>query len=188
MNRTPHVGARGADATEFAERVAAEQFHITVLWTTEEGTLAALKTANSLARHTGLSVTLATVVIVPPAAALDRPRDFVNFLEQRAVHLLSATDIHNQKFTVQTWFCRDQHKGIRQALGNLSLTIIGGRKKFWPTDEQKLEMWLQRQGYPVVFADARAASFEILPLAQRQAVLHQIVKDFPAMPNGATRK
>ena len=187
MNRISHWGAPGI-GTESVVQATSEQFHITVVWTTELGTRAALKTANSLARHTGLSVTLATIIVVPPAAPLDRPRDFINFLEQRAIRMLSSSDMDDQKFTVQTWFCRDQHKGLRQALGHPSLTVIGGRKKFWPTDEQKLEAWLQQQGYPIVFADTGAASFEILPLAQRQAVLHQLVKDFPAVPNGANRK
>src|SRR5215831_821934 len=62
----------------------------------------------------------------------------------------------------------------RKALGNLSLTAIGGRKKFWHTEEQKLEGWLQQQDYTVVFANVRTTSFEILPLVQRQAVVHEL--------------
>ena len=171
-----------------SQRPLPEQFHITVLWTSEEGTLAALKTAKSLARHTGLAVTLATVIVVPPAAPLDRPADFVNFLEHRAIRLLSAADMHDQKFRVQTWFCRDYRKGVRQALGNLSLTVIGGKKKLWRTEEQKLEVWLQLQGYPVIFSQEKAASFELLPLAQRHAILHEIVNDHLATPSGSARK
>jgi hypothetical protein len=36
-----------------------------------------------------------------------------------------------------------------------SLVVVGGRKRFWPTQEELLAKTLRRQGHEVIFAETR---------------------------------
>jgi hypothetical protein len=55
----------------------------------------------------------------------------------------------------QVCLCRDK----KSALGNLlppnSLIVVGGRKRWWSTEAQRLSQAMQDNGHHVIFADLR---------------------------------
>jgi hypothetical protein len=154
------------------------RFHLTVIATTREGTLAALKTAATLSKSIGAPITLAMIEVLRLNLPLDLPRFMIEFFEQRAFALISDAGIRDQEVTVQIWFCRDRKKGLRQALSSQTLAVVGGTRHWFRRDEQRLEAWLCRQGYPAIFADAEAKTVtEMLPIPHRHAILHRVVKN-----------
>jgi hypothetical protein len=154
------------------------RFNVTVIATTPEGTIAALKTAARLARNLDAPITLAMIEVLRPHLPLERSPFIIDFLEKRAFALVSDAGIREQPVTVQIWFCHDRKKCLRQALGSRSLAVIGGTKHWWRRAEGKLEEWLCREGYPTIFADAEAKSFtEMIPKSNRQAIVHCVVKN-----------
>lgn len=60
----------------------------------------------------------------------------------------------------------------------MTLVVIGGMRRWFRREEQKLEQWLSHEGYPTVFADAGSRKFtEMLPKSHRNAILHRVVKN-----------
>jgi hypothetical protein len=174
-------GLKSANATgpEIVPRFRTDsRFHLTVVATTREGTLAALKTAATLSKSMGMPITLAMIEVLRLNLPLDLPRFMIDFFEQRAFALISDAGIRDQEVTIQIWFCRDRKKGLRQALGPQTLAVVGGTRHWFRRDEQKLSAWLSRQGYPTIFADTEAQTVtEMLPIPHRHATLHRVVKN-----------
>jgi hypothetical protein len=50
--------------------------------------------------------------------------------------------------------CRDRVETLRKVLKPHSLVVIGGRRSWWPTPENRLARQLRRSGHEVVFAEA----------------------------------
>jgi hypothetical protein len=157
---------------------ADSRFQVTVIATTPEGTVAALKTAAGLAQNLDAPITLALIEVLRPHLPLERPPFMVDFLEKRAFAMVSDAGIHEQAVTIQIWFCHNRKKCLRQALGPRSLAVIGGTRRWWHRDERKLEEWLSREGYPVIFADVEARGVtELLPKSHRRAIVHVVEKN-----------
>ena len=153
------------------------QLQITVISTTPKGTLAALKTAARLANNLDAPITLAIIKVVRRHLSLDVPPLLIEFIEKRAFALVSDAGIRDRAVSIQIWICHDRKKCLRQALGPQTLAVVGGTKHWWRRDEQKLEEWLCREGYPTIFSDADAKNItEILPKSHREAILHRVVK------------
>ena len=94
------------------------RFHLTVIATTREGTLAALKTAATLSKSMGAPITLAMIEVLRLNLPLDLPRFMIEFFEQRAFALISDAGIRDQEVTIQIWFCRDRKKVFAPGAGS----------------------------------------------------------------------
>jgi hypothetical protein len=172
-DRRPGSDAGRESATGYR---ANARFQITVISTTPNGTLAALKTAARLAKNMDAPITLAMVQVLRPHLSLDAPPLLIESIEKRAFELVSDAGIRERAVTIQIWFCHDRNKCLRQALGPRTLAVVGGRKRWWQRDERKLEEWLCREGFPTIFADVDAKPFtELLPKSHRRATLHRVV-------------
>ena len=153
------------------------QLQIAVISTTTKGTLAALKTAARLAKNLDAPITLAIIKVVRRHLSLEVPPLLIEFIEKRAFALVADAGIRDKAVSIQIWICHDRKKCLRQALGPQTLVVVGGTKHWWRRDEQKLDEWLCREGYPTIFADADAKNIkEILPKSHREAILHRVVK------------
>jgi hypothetical protein len=153
------------------------QLQITVISTTLKGTLAALRTAAKLAKNLDAPITLAIIEVVRRHLSLEMPPLLLELIETRAFALVADAGIRDKAVSIQVWICHDRKKCLRQALGPQTLAVVGGTKHWWRRDEQKLEEWLCREGFPTVFADADAKNItEILPKSHREATLHRVVK------------
>jgi hypothetical protein len=185
MNRDRIISTSGGDrGTRFeAERDTVtgfrgdSQLQVAVISTTSKGTLAALRTAARLANNLDARITLAIIKVVRRHLSLDVPPLLIEFIEKRAFALVSDAGIKDREISIQIWICHDRKKCLRQALGSKTLVVVGGTKHWWRRDEQKLEEWLCREGYPTIFSDADAKNITgILSRSHREAILHRVVK------------
>jgi hypothetical protein len=129
---------------------------ITVVYTTPEGSLGALKAADALAKDLNARVGLIVTEVVPFRLPLDQPRVSVEFLEERQDDLVSKAGIESQEIRVQICLCRDRKHTLHKLLPLRSLVVIGGRRNWWSNREQRLETFLARLGHHVVFVEVGA--------------------------------
>jgi hypothetical protein len=129
---------------------------IAVTYTTPEGTLAALKAAAVLARNLDARLEFIIPEVVPFRLPLDQPRVSVEFLKQRQEALVREAGLQDLEISVQICICRDRKETLGRLLTAPSLVVLGGRRGWWPTREQRLETFLARLGHHVVFIDSRA--------------------------------
>jgi len=127
-------------------------FEVYVVYTNRSGTLAALATADRLARKLQARARLIMPYEVPYALALEHPAVPVKFLEEQLRALATHTSL---EITGGIYLCRNKRHTLRILLGPDSLVIVGGRKRWWPTAEQKLARALEQDGRHVIFAELR---------------------------------
>jgi hypothetical protein len=53
------------------------------------------------------------------------------------------------------FLCRDKRRTLRLVLRPHSLVVVGGRKRWFLTPEQRLAQALKRDGHHVIFAELR---------------------------------
>jgi hypothetical protein len=131
---------------------------VTVVYTTLEGTLGALKAADTLAKDLNARVAMIVTEVVPFRLPLDQPRVPVQFLQDRQDDLVSRAGIESQEIRVQICLCRDRKHTLHELLPPRSLVVIGGRRNWWSSREQRLETFLARLGHHVVFVEVGAES------------------------------
>jgi hypothetical protein len=125
---------------------------IIVLFTTHAGTVAALKMASRLSANLGARPKVLMLYEVPYTLPLERRALPDGFLENQVRALQRdfpeeiSTDLH---------LCRHPRQGLREVLLPHSLIVLGGRKRWWPTPEQRLAEFLHSSGHQVIFVDER---------------------------------
>jgi hypothetical protein len=120
---------------------------ITVVFTTVRGTIAALKRAGHLACDLGTHIRLLIPQLVPYPLPLEKPPVPPAF-RARKFWTLCARGLVDTRIEIQ--LCRDRRECLRQALPAESLVVLGGAKRLWPTQEQRLARELQRAGHSVL--------------------------------------
>ena len=121
---------------------------VNVVFTTQAGTLAALRTVSRLGAHLGVHPRVLILYAVPFTLPLEDRAVPEGFLEARvrALRRGSPTEI-----SARTYLCRDPQWSLRQMLQPHSLIIMGGRMGWWPTREQRLARALVKDGHEVIF-------------------------------------
>ena len=141
-------------ATRYPERHLAEEseprLNISVVFTSVESTLGALREAGRLASSLGAHVTLLVPQIVPYPLALDGPPVAEGFNERRLRLVAGQSRVDT---TVQVCLCRDRVEALRAVLPPHSLVVVGGGQRWWPTSEQRLADKLRRAGHEVIVAE-----------------------------------
>jgi hypothetical protein len=112
-------------------------------------TRATLAAATRHARGLGAQITILAAQVVPYPLPLDRPPVPVEFTERALSSLASEQTVATD---VELYLCRDKNETIRKVLKPESLVVIGGRKRWWRTAENRLTRLLRRDGHRVVFA------------------------------------
>src|ERR1022692_4381055 len=122
---------------------------ISVVFTSVEATLPALKEAGALASALGAHITLVVPQVVPYALPLSSPLVLLDWNERR---LRVITDESRVETTVHLYLCRDRLQALLAALKPHSLVIVGGRKRWWwPSAEERLGRSLRHAGHEVIF-------------------------------------
>jgi hypothetical protein len=147
-------GRHQADWKAFTEEGDGCGLPIAVVYTTQDGTLAALKTAAALARDLNPRLGLIVTEVVPFRLPIDQPRVSVDFLKKRQDELVSEAGLTGDEIRVQICVCRDTKETLGRLLIAPSLVVLGGRRGLWPSRERRLETFLSRLGHHVVFVDA----------------------------------
>jgi hypothetical protein len=124
---------------------------VIVLFTTHAGTVAALKMASRLSAKLGARPKVLMLYEVPYTLPLGRRALPEGFLEnlvralQRDFPEEISTDLH---------LCRHLRQGLREALLPHSLIVLGGRKRWWLTKEQRWARLLRKEGHEVIFVNS----------------------------------
>ena len=127
-----------------------EALSIAVVFTSSRATLEALKAAGNMASSLGGRITLLVPQLVPYPLPLESPPTLVEFNERRFRLIAGASRVET---TVQIFMCRDRMEMLTSVLKPGSIVLLGGRRRWWLTGEQRLARRLRRAGYEVIFKE-----------------------------------
>ncbi len=144
----PRVSPAAPQAADERER----ELRVTVVFTGIEQTLGALRTAGAMAADLGARIVVLVPQVVPYPAPLDSPPVSRAFLVRQ---LLTVAKESRVQTSIWVCVCRDRRTALSAALPPRSLVVIGGRKRWWPTREQRLASELLRQGHQVILTGER---------------------------------
>lgn len=128
---------------------ADSELNVTVIFTSINATLSALRRAAILASRLHARITLMVPQVVPYPLPLTQAPVAREFTERRFRVLAEETPIET---SVRIYLCRDRGRALAAALTPRSLVVIGGRRAWWPTEEKRLSRRLRRAGHEVVLA------------------------------------
>jgi len=152
--RMSRVPADFIPATRTPERHVADkaepQLNVSVIFTSVEGTMAALRTAGTLANKLGGRITLMVPEVVPYHLPLNKPAVLHDWNERRFRVLAAQSPVDT---TVRFYLCRDRDETLANVLTPHSLVVIGGKKHWWPTSESRLAKRLRRLGHEVILTE-----------------------------------
>lgn len=126
------------------------RLEIAVVFTSATPTAAALKKAGVLADRLSARINLVVPQIVPYPLPLESPPVLIEFGEHRFRDIVQESKVET---TVQIYLCRDRLETLKSVLTLHSLVVIGGRKRWWPTQEKSLARKLRRAGHEVIFTE-----------------------------------
>jgi hypothetical protein len=150
---TTHVYSSERRTQDFREEPSADsRLRVTVVFTTVEATVCALRTACVFAKSLEARIALLAVEVVPYRLAVDQPTVPVELLEGKMVSLVSRATVEANEISIEIRMCRDGRLCLRQMLRPWSLVVIGGKNSPW-SKERKLQKWLASLGHRVVFVD-----------------------------------
>ena len=139
----------GVPARPFLEE-SDSKLEISVVFTSVDATLAALKEAGNLAENLGARITLIVPQIVPYPLPLSSPPVLVDFNERRLRVIASHCCVETR---VSIYLCREPLETLKSVLKRGSLVVVGTRKRWWPTSEKQLAAKLRHAGYEVVVTE-----------------------------------
>jgi hypothetical protein len=139
----------GVPARPFSQETDAK-LDISVVITSVDATLTALKEAGNLASSLGARITLFVPQIVPYPLPLTSPPVLVDFNERRLRVIASHCRVETR---VSIYLCRDPLETLQSVLKPQSLVVVGSRKSWWPTREKRLARKLRRFGHQVVVTE-----------------------------------
>ncbi len=128
------------------------KLEINVIFSTTQGTMAALRTAQELALRLDARILLLVPQVVPLHFPLSSPPVSPAFIEQRACGMAMECR-EDAEISVQVYLCGDKRQCLLKVLRTGSLVLIGGGKRWWPTREQKLAEFLRANGQQVIFVN-----------------------------------
>jgi hypothetical protein len=123
---------------------------VAVVFTSPAATLAAVRKAGVLARPLNARISLLFPQVVPYPAPLETPPVLLDFSEQWIREIAEQSPVQT---AVHIYLCRDAAGTLQSVLAPRSLVVIGGRKRWWPTREQKLARKLLQSGHEVIFIE-----------------------------------
>jgi hypothetical protein len=121
-----------------------------VVFTSIDGTLAAVRVAGDFAKALGVPVAVIHVRTVPYALPVDAPCGTSPAETETFIERLRAEGLDMR---VHVYLCRDEHQAIRLAFKRHSLIVIAGRRSWWPTGSEHWRRMLEAAGHFVVFVD-----------------------------------
>ncbi len=126
---------------------------ISVIYTTADETLAALRAAEELARPLKRLVRLIDFRVVQVGAPVEAPTGRSPIATNGLLDRLQAEGIDVQ---AEVYVCRDVRCAIPRVFTTHSLVVLGGRHRWWPTRTERLRQILERRGHFVLLVDGAA--------------------------------
>jgi len=149
---TPSASQYDARDRDTIDRSAAKSLEVFVIFLDASGAEAALQTADSLAQKLGARLRAVWPYEVPYSLPLTKPPIPVEFLEGQVRDAAAKTHL---EVAAQIYLCRDRKTTLGLLLPPNSLIVMGGKRRWWPTPEQKISKALQDLGHQVLFAEQR---------------------------------
>jgi len=146
------LGQLRIDPGSLATEGANAEIELAIPYTESSLTGAVLERAAALATGLNARITLVAVHAAPYPLELGCPSATRAFLVERLVHLAGRCDL---PVTAQLVMARSQEEGFRFALHRKATVLIGSRKRFWRTAEEKLARALVRDGRQVVLVHVK---------------------------------
>jgi len=146
------LSRQGADGRNHPDKHDEQRLEVLVVFTNTPGTLAALQMAERLSKRLEARLRLLMPYEVPYTLPLTKPAVPVGFLESQLRTLAHQAPM---EIAAHIYLCRNKRRTLRLVLKPHSLVIVGGRKRWFPTAEQRLAHALKRDGHHVIFADLR---------------------------------
>jgi hypothetical protein len=131
-------------------RPSEHRFEISVVFTSFDATVAALKMAGALLKGLNAHISLVVPQVVPYPLPLDNPPVLREFCERKLREIANESPVDT---TVFLYLCRDRLATLRTVLKRGSIVVIGGRRKWWPTREKSLAGKMRRSGHEVIFTE-----------------------------------
>jgi hypothetical protein len=120
---------------------------VSVVFTSAEATLSALKRAGALAQALSARITLIVPQVVPYPLPLATPPVLLDFQEARLQAIAAESMVET---TVRIYLCRDPWDALTSVLRPRSLLVIGARRNWWFTPERRLARKLRNAGHEVI--------------------------------------
>jgi hypothetical protein len=147
-DETMLVPAAGPPVEPKPEQVE-RPLNISVVFTSVESTLAALKEAGTLASSLRARIRMLVPQVVPHPLPLEKPQVPVEFSEKRFRVIAGHSPVET---SVHICLCRDRFHALKCVLGPGSIVVLGGRRRlWWPTRDEALARKLKRAGFEVIF-------------------------------------
>jgi len=152
--RENRIGSAAIPETYTPERPVTGEFesrlNISVVFTTVDATLAALRAAATMANRLHARITLVVPEVVPFHLPLNEPPVVHDWNEKRFRVLAAESPVET---TVRFYLCRDRDETLAAVLKPHSVVVIGGKKRWWPTAENRMANRLRKLGHEVVLTE-----------------------------------
>jgi hypothetical protein len=154
MKKNPPPNSKGTHGRDQTSRTSfGPALCVTVVATTEEGTIGALNAASCLATDLDAQITLLKMEVVSSHFPLYRPHVSLNSIIHQQHSLIRRSGTREEDVDVQIRLCRDCDSVLQRLLRRRALVVIGGRRHWWVSGEERLERTLRRLGHHVIFID-----------------------------------
>ena len=127
---------------------------VIVVFTSIEGTIAALTTAASLARNLAAEIVVHVSYVVYFRYPLECPPVSPAYFEKLCQALIRESDLDPNAIDIHIHCCRNQVTSLRQTLGQRSLVVLGMEKSWRDKREKKTAATLTQLGHDVVLVYA----------------------------------
>jgi hypothetical protein len=127
---------------------------VSVLFTTEEETLAAARVASALAKSMHVPLSVIDVRTVPYPLSVDSPAE-ASPVESEAFR--RRLELEGLDARVRVFWCRNRKNVAPAAFRDHSLIVSGGKRRWWRTESERWRRRLEAAGHFVLFVDLRDA-------------------------------
>jgi hypothetical protein len=122
---------------------------VVVIFTSTKRTLRALEKANELAENLQTKIMVVAAQVVPFPMQLDQPPVPFEFVIKQFASAVANLD----GIRIVPYLCRDQFEAYKRILRRNSPVVIGIKKRWWSTREERLARKLQRAGFNMVLVE-----------------------------------
>jgi hypothetical protein len=149
MHRAPEPRRTVDTDQEASSAGGASELAVFVLFTSVDRTLKALEKAYEIARPLEAKVVVVVIQAVPFPLPLDTPivplEWVIRQFEERIGDLPDGSEIK-----VLVYLCRDRALALKRILNPVCPVVIGMKRRWWPTQNERIARKLRCAGYEVV--------------------------------------